>query len=290
LPIRAEKPGFEDGSMNPQTAATAKAAPSSLILLREDVGGVAVLTLNHPQTRNSLSEEMLAALGDALTAIAHDKTVRAVVLAANGPAFSSGHDLKELTRHRSDADRGRSYFKHIMNTCSAMMQQIVTLPQPVIAAVQATATAAGCQLVASCDLAVASRNAKFATPGVNMGLFCSTPMVALSRNVSRKHAMEMLLSGDMITAEHAARIGLVNFVVEPGSEREEAMKLATKIASKSGLTVKIGKEAFYRQLELPLAEAYKYAADVMVENMLARDAEEGIDAFFDKRAPKWEDR
>jgi enoyl-CoA hydratase/carnithine racemase len=275
--------------MNAQTAA-AKTAPASLILLREDVGGVAVLTLNHPQTRNSLSEEMLETLGDAFTAIAHDKSVRVVVLAANGPAFSAGHDLKELTRHRSDDDRGRAYFKHMMNTCSAMMQQIVTLPQPVIAAVQAIATAAGCQLVASCDLAVASRDAKFATPGVNLGLFCSTPMVALSRNVSRKYAMEMLLSGDMITAEHAARIGLVNVVVEPGSEREEALKLARKIASKSTLTVKIGKEAFYRQLEMPLAKAYTYTAEVMVENMLARDAEEGIDAFIEKRAPKWEDR
>jgi enoyl-CoA hydratase/carnithine racemase len=275
--------------MNAQTAA-AKTAPASLILLRQDIGGVAVLTLNHPQTRNSLSEEMLEALGDAFTAIAHDRSVRAVVLAANGPAFSAGHDLKELTRHRADEDRGRAYFKHIMNTCSAMMQQIVTLPQPVIAAVQAIATAAGCQLVASCDLAVASRDAKFATPGVNLGLFCSTPMVALSRNVSRKHAMEMLLSGDVITAEHAARIGLVNAVVEPGSERDEALKLARKIASKSTVTVKIGKEAFYRQLEMPLAEAYKYTAEVMVENMLARDAEEGIDAFIEKRAPKWEDR
>jgi enoyl-CoA hydratase/carnithine racemase len=276
--------------MNAQTAAAAKAAPSSLILLREDIGGVAVLTLNHPQTRNSLSEAMLEALGDALTAIAHDKSVRAVVLAANGPAFSAGHDLKELNRHRSDEDRGRAYFKHIMSTCSVMMQQIVTLPQPVIGAVQATATAAGCQLVASCDLAVASPAAKFATPGVNLGLFCSTPMVALSRNISRKHAMEMLLSGEMITAEHAARIGLVNVVVEAGGEREEALKLAKKIATKSTLTVKIGKEAFYRQLEMPLAEAYKYTADVMVENMLARDAEEGIDAFIEKRAPKWEDR
>jgi enoyl-CoA hydratase/carnithine racemase len=276
--------------MNAQTAAAAKTAPASLILLREDFGGVAVLTLNHPQTRNALSEAMLEALGDALTAIAHDKRVRAVVLAANGPAFSSGHDLKELTRHRSEADRGRAYFKHIMTISSVMMQQIVTLPQPVIAAVQATATAAGCQLVASCDLAIASRDAKFATPGVNLGLFCSTPMVALSRNVSRKHAMEMLLSGDMITAEHAARIGLVNVAVEPGSEREEALKLAKKIASKSTLTVKVGKEAFYRQLEMPLAEAYQYTAEVMVENMLARDAEEGIGAFFEKRAPKWEDR
>jgi enoyl-CoA hydratase/carnithine racemase len=170
------------------------------------------------------------------------------------------------------------------------MQQIVLLPQPVIAAVQATATAAGCQLVASCDLAVASHAAKFATPGVNIGLFCSTPMVALTRNVARKHAMEMLLTGEMISAEDAARIGLINHVVKPGNEREEALRLARKITAKSALTLKIGKEAFYRQIEMPLAEAYKYASEVMVENMLARDAEEGIGAFIEKRPPKWQDR
>ena len=276
--------------MNAQPATAAAAAPSSLILLREDVDGIAVLTLNQPQTRNSLSEAMLEALGDAFTAIAHDDTVRALVIAANGPAFSAGHDLKELNRRRSDEDRGRAYFKHIMGLCSTVMQQIVVLPQPVIAAVQATATAAGCQLVASCDLAVASRAAKFATPGVNIGLFCSTPMVALSRNVSRKHAMEMLLTGEMISAEHAERIGLVNRLVAPGHEREEALKLAHRIASKSALTVKIGKEGFYRQLEMPLADAYDYVSEVMVENMLARDAEEGISAFIEKREPKWQDR
>jgi len=272
-------------------AAAVAAPPSSPTLSREDIAdGIAVLTLDHAQTRNSLSEAMLEALGDALTAIAHDRMVRVVVLTANGPAFSAGHDLKEFSRHRADADRGRGYFKHIMAKCSAMMQQIVTLPQPVIASVQATATAAGCQLVASCDLAVASRAAKFATPGVNIGLFCSTPMVALSRNVARKHAMEMLLTGEMITAEHAQRIGLVNAVVAPGHERDAALALAKKIAAKSALTVKVGKEAFYRQLEMPLAEAYKYASEVMVENMLARDAEEGIGAFIGKREPKWEDR
>jgi enoyl-CoA hydratase/carnithine racemase len=276
--------------MSPKHAAAVAAAPSSLILLREDfAGGIAVLTLNHPQTRNSLSEAMLEALGDALTAIAHDRTVRVVVLAANGPAFCSGHDLKELSAHRADADRGRGYFKHIMTTCSTMMQQIVALPQPVIAAVQATATAAGCQLVASCDLAVASRDAKFATPGVNLGLFCSTPMVALSRNVARKHAMEMLLTGEMIAADEAKRIGLVNAVVAPGHEHNAALTLAKKIAAKSAMTVKIGKEAFYRQLEMPLADASRYASEVMVENMLARDAEEGIGAFIEKREPKWED-
>ena len=187
--------------MNTQSAAAAATAASSLILLREDKGGIAILTLNRPQARNSLSEALLEALSDALTAIAHDRTVRVVVLAANGPAFSAGHDLKELNAHRNDEDRGRGYFKHIMGLCSGVMQQIVTLPQPVIAAVHATATAAGCQLVASCDLAVASHAAKFATPGVNIGLFCSTPMVALSRNVSRKHAMEMLLTGELISAE-----------------------------------------------------------------------------------------
>jgi enoyl-CoA hydratase/carnithine racemase len=271
-------------------SATAAAANSNLMLLREDIGGVGVLTLNQPQSRNALSEAMLEALGDALTAIAHDETVRAVVLAANGPAFCAGHDLKELTRHRSEQDRGRAYFKHIMTTCSTMMQQIVMLPQPVIAAVQGPASAAGCQLVASCDLAIASRDAKFATPGVDIGLFCSTPMVALSRNVSPKHAMEMLLVGDLISAEEAARIGLVNRVVAPGREREEAIKLAKGIAAKSALTVKIGKEGFYRQLEMPLAQAYNYVSEVMTENMLARDAEEGINAFLEKREPKWEDR
>jgi len=276
--------------MNAQAATAAASAASSLILLREDIGSVAVLTLNRPQTRNSLSEAMLEALGDSLTAIAHDASVRAVVLAANGPALSAGHDLKELTSHRADDDRGRAYFKHIMTMCSTMMQQIVTMPQPVIAVVQGIATAAGCQLVASCDLAVASQAAKFATPGVNLGLFCSTPMVALARNVSRKHAMEMLLTGEMISAEHAARIGLVNRIVAPGTEREEALRIAKIIASKSAVTVKIGKEAFYRQLEMPLAEAYKYASEVMVENMLVRDAAEGIGAFIEKREPKWEDR
>jgi enoyl-CoA hydratase/carnithine racemase len=277
--------------MNAQSAtAEAAAASPSLILQREDKGGIAILTLNRPETRNSLSEAMLEALSDALTAIAHDRTVRIVILAATGPVFSAGHDLKELNAHRRDEDRGRSYFKHIIGLCSSMMQQVVTLPQPVVAAVQGTATAAGCQLVASCDLAIASRTAKFATPGVNIGLFCSTPMVALSRNVSRKAAMEMLLTGEMISAEHAERIGLVNHVVAPGHERAEALKLAEKIGGKSMLTVKIGKEAFYRQAEMPLAEAYKYASEVMVENMLARDAEEGITAFIEKREPKWQDK
>jgi len=273
----------------PGSAALAANAPEQ-ILIREDISGVVVLTLNRPAARNSLSEAMLEALGDALSAVAQDRNVRAVVVTANGPAFSAGHDLKELNARRTDPDRGRAYFKHIMGLCSGVMQQIVMLPQPVIAAVQGTATAAGCQLVASCDLAVASRASKFATPGVNIGLFCSTPMVALSRNVPRKQAMEMLLTGEPISAEDAARFGLVNHVVEPDSEREAALDLAKKITAKSALTLKIGKQAFYRQIEMPLAEAYKYASEVMVENMMARDAEEGISAFIDKRRPNWENR
>jgi enoyl-CoA hydratase/carnithine racemase len=280
----------EPKSANAQTSPVRVASTSPLILLREDMGSIAILTLNRPEARNSLSEALLAALGDAFTEIAHEPKVRAVVLAANGPAFSAGHDLKEFKSHRSDLDRGRAYFKYIMELCSTVMQQIVNLPQPVVAAVQGVATAAGCQLVASCDLAVASAAAKFATPGVNVGLFCSTPMVALSRNVARKHAMEMLLTGDMISAEDALRIGLVNHVVAPETEREEALALGRKIGAKSAHVVKIGKEAFYRQVELGLKDAYRYAAEVMVENMLARDAEEGIDAFVEKRKPKWEDR
>jgi enoyl-CoA hydratase/carnithine racemase len=271
-------------------AAKAAVPVSEPILQREDISGIAVLTLNRPHALNSLSEAMLQALGDALTVIAHDGGVRVVILTASGPAFSAGHDLKELNARRADKDRGRAYFKHIMTMCSTVMQQIVMLPQPVIAAVQATATAAGCQLVASCDLAVASRAAKFGTSGINVGLFCSTPMVALSRNVPRKHAMEMLLTGDLIAAEDAARIGLVNHVVEPGSEREAALQLARKITAKSAHALKLGKKAFYRQLEMPLAEAYTYASEVMVENMLARDAEEGINAFIEKRQPQWQDR
>jgi enoyl-CoA hydratase/carnithine racemase len=260
------------------------------VLLREDLGEVAVLTLNRPDARNSLSEALIAALTETLRAMADDSTIRVVVLGANGPGFCAGHDMKEMTARRSDADRGRAYFKQLMDACSTMMQTIVHHPKPVIAAVQGAASAAGCQLVASCDLAVASSAAKFATPGVNIGLFCSTPMVALSRNVSRKHAMEMLLTGDLISAQEAQRIGLVNRVVTPGAERDEALKLARQIASRSALTVRIGKEAFYRQLEMSLADAYRYASDVMVENMLARDAEEGIGAFIDKRTPNWEDR
>jgi enoyl-CoA hydratase/carnithine racemase len=273
--------------MNAPTANLTVDAP---VLLHERNEDIAIVVLNRPEARNSLSEAMLKTLSSALTEIAADKTVRAVVIAANGPAFCAGHDLKELTGRRSDADGGRAYFGRMMTMCSAMMQQFVNLPKPVIAAVQGVATAAGCQLVASCDLAVASTAARFATPGVDIGLFCSTPMVALSRNIARKHAMEMLLTGEAVSAEDAYRMGLVNRVVSPGKEREEALAFARKIAGKSSHIVKIGKEGFYRQAEMGLAEAYRYVSEVMVENLMTRDAEEGLNAFIDKREPKWEDR
>jgi enoyl-CoA hydratase/carnithine racemase len=273
------------------TSQTARVPISqSQVLLRERTGDVAVLTLNRPDARNSLSESLIKALDAALQEIHDDAKVRAVVIAATGKTFSAGHDMKELTARRSDKDRGRAYFADIMTACSTMMQAIVRLPKPVVAAVQGTATAAGCQLVASCDLAIASEAAAFATPGVDIGLFCSTPMVALSRNIPRKQAMEMLLTGEPISATTARDIGLVNRVVPAGTEREAAIALAQKVARKSAYTVKIGKAAFYRQAEMSLAEAYRYTAEVMAENMMARDAEEGIGAFIEKREPKWQDK
>jgi enoyl-CoA hydratase/carnithine racemase len=288
LPKRISSGYQLDHSMTSQTARAA--TPHSPILLREMLGSVAVLTLNRPEARNSLSEGLIAELDAALREIHDDARVRAVVIAANGPAFSAGHDMKELTARRTDADRGRGYFAEIMTACSAMMQAIVHLPKPVVAAVQGVATAAGCQLVATCDLAVASEAATFATPGVDIGLFCSTPMVALSRNVPRKQAMEMLLTGEPISAATARNIGLINRVVAAGAERDVAIALAQKVALKSAYTIKIGKAAFYRQAEMSLAGAYRYAAEVMTENMMARDAEEGIGAFVEKREPKWQDK
>ena len=277
-------------SASDRVSRIAMAASTPDVLTHETIGPVAVLTLNRPAARNSLSETLIAALHGTLTSLRDDARVRAVVIAANGTVFSSGHDLKELSARRSDPDRGRAYFAQMMTACSAMMQAIVQLPKPVIAAVQGVATAAGCQLVASCDLAVASEQASFATPGVDIGLFCSTPMVALSRNVPRKHAMHMLMTGEPVSAARAVELGLINSVVTPGTERDAAIALANRIAAKSAHTVKIGKDAFYRQAEMPLAEAYRYAAGVMTENMLARDAEEGINAFIEKRDPHWEDR
>lgn len=260
------------------------------ILRRERHQGILRLILDDPQTRNSLSEAMMGALTIALDEARHDPETRVIVIAAEGPAFCSGHNLKEITARRSDEDHGKAYFAKLMAHCATLMQAIVHHPRPVIAEVQTIATAAGCQLVASCDLAVASEQARFATPGVNIGLFCSTPMVALSRNVAPKHAMEMLLTGEMIGAEEAQRIGLVNRVVASQLLRSSVDDLARVIASKSTAVTKIGKEAFYRQIDMPLADAYDHAARVMVENLLMRDAEEGIGAFVAKRPPHWEDR
>lgn len=245
------------------------------------------LTLDRPESRNPLSEGMLQAVTSSLDAIASRKDIRVVILAANGPVFSAGHDLKEMSARRTDADRGRGYFDDILGRCATMMTKIVTLPQPVIAAVEGVATAAGCQLVASCDLAIAGEDARFATPGVHIGLFCSTPMVALSRNLARKHAMQMLLLGEMVSADDALRMGLVNRVAPKGHALSEAESWARQIASKSPLTLAIGKRAFYEQAEMNLDDAYRHASRVMVENMLARDAEEGISAFIEKRQPHW---
>ena len=270
-----------------------QATAEDLVLVDRGEDGVLRLTLNAPRSRNALSEDMMTALSSALEEAAQDAAVRVIVIAANGPVFCAGHNLKELTAARgapeNAADRGRAYFTRILNQCSALMASIPAHPKPVIAEVAGTATAAGCQLVASCDLALAADSASFATPGVHIGLFCSTPMVALSRNVTRKHAMEMLLTGDPCPAPRAAEIGLINKAVPAEELSDAVMEMARRIASKSTATVAFGKPAFYRQAELPLGEAYDYAAAVMVENMLARDAEEGISAFIEKRPPRWTD-
>jgi enoyl-CoA hydratase/carnithine racemase len=267
-------------------AASAKA--DDPILRREQRDGIALVTLNRPASRNSLSLAMLEELIAAFAAIAADRTVRAVILAAEGRAFSSGHDLKELTAHRADRDGGRGFFAKTWERCGTMMQAIVRLPQPVIACVHGPAAAAGCQLVASCDLAVASDRATFSTPGVNIGLFCTSPMVPLSRNIARKHAMEMLLTGEAVSAADALRIGLVNRVVAAGEERDAAMRLAQRIASRSPAAIAIGKKTFYAQIEMGLTQAYDAATRIMVENMLEADAKEGIEAFLAKRAPEWD--
>ncbi len=253
-------------------------------LLRRDESGVAWLTLNRPAARNALSVGLMAALDRALRDIAADASVRVVVIGAAGPAFCAGHDLREMR-----ANPGRATMEALFAQCSALMTRIVRLPKPVIARVHGIATAAGCQLVASCDLALAAADARFATPGVNIGLFCSTPMVALARNVGRKAAMEMLLTGDMIDAQRAREIGLVNRVVPPDDLDGAVAALAGQIAGKSALTLAIGKEAFYRQAEMELDAAYAFAAEAMTRNMMARDAGEGIDAFLAKRPPTWTD-
>jgi len=254
------------------------------ILQRTDANSVATLTLNRPAARNALSTGLMAALQTELDAIASDRSVRVVVIAANGPAFCAGHDLREVRGTPT-----RKAYEALFAQCSALMLSITRLPQPVIARVHATATAAGCQLVATCDLAVAADSAHFATPGVNIGLFCSTPMVAVSRNLGRKLTMEMLLTGETIDAETARAGGLVNKVVADDDLDAAVDAYCRQIASKSALTLKIGKEAFYRQLDMPLEDAYTFASEAMVTNMLARDAEEGIDAFLEKRDPEWRD-
>ncbi len=260
------------------------------ILLRDlSEDGILRLTLNDTGRRNALSEAMLTQLREAFDAEGVDPAVRVIILAANGPAFCAGHDLKEMTAERAGDDGGKAYFAKVMAKCSGVMQGIVNCPKPVIAEVTGVATAAGCQLVASCDLAIAADTAQFSTPGVHIGLFCSTPMVALSRSVSNKHAMEMLLTGDMTSAARAAEMGLINRAVAAVDLQAATLEMARKIASKSSMTLATGKRAYYAQREMPLAQAYDYASGVMVENMLARDAQEGIGAFIEKRAPQWQD-
>ncbi|MDR1708109.1 MAG: enoyl-CoA hydratase [Candidatus Accumulibacter sp.] len=253
------------------------------LLLKTQENGIVRLTLNRPKARNALSQIMLDALLAEFDAIAQDKSAGVVILAGAGPAFCAGHDLKEMQA----ADYGQEYAEKLFATCGQLMQRIVSLPQTVIARVHGIATAAGAQLVATCDLAIAADNTRFATPGVNIGFFCSTPMVALSRNMSNKHALQMLLTGDLIDAPTAFRFGLVNEIVPEAGLDAAVDALAAKIASKSRHTLAVGKEAYYRQSELPLAEAYAYAQGVMVENLRALDAREGINAFIEKRAPLW---
>ena len=261
------------------------AADNDAPVLRSDADGIATLILNRPRSRNALSSGTMAALQAEIDSIAGDPSVRVLTIGANGPAFCAGHDMREL---RGNATR--EAYEALFAESGKLMLSLIRLPKPVIARVQGTATAAGCQLVATCDLAVAARDAKFATPGVEIGLFCSTPMVAISRNVPRKRMMEMLLTGDPIDAETAAVYGLVNSVVAPEALEAETDRLARRIAEKSALTIAIGKEAFYKQVEAGFADAYKTASEAMTRNMLARDAEEGIDAFLEKREPRWEDR
>ena len=253
------------------------------LVLRHDDEGVTTLKMNRPQARNALSQGMLRAMLDAFIEVSTDETARVVILAGTGPGFCAGHDLKEIKAQ----NYSRNYTEQLFADCAELMQTIIRLPKPVIAQVHGIATAAGAQLVASCDLAISSQDARFATPGVNIGLFCSTPMVALSRKLSNKHAMQMLLTGDLIDAQNAYRMGLVNEVVDAEQLERKTMELALKLASKSPLTVAIGKEAYYRQAELPLSEAYHYTKEVMVQNLEARDAQEGISAFIEKRHPVW---
>lgn len=257
------------------------------ILERYDTDAVAHLKMNAPDRLNALSDEMLAALQSQFDKLKDDRSIRAVILSGAGKAFCAGHDLKQMTAGRQNEDGGKAYFKDLFDRCAAMMMSVQSLPQPVIAQVHGIATAAGCQLVATCDLAVAAEDTRFGVNGVNIGLFCSTPMVALSRNIPRKQAFEMLTTGQFITAAHAQSLGLINRAVPVSDLETTTSNMAQTIAAKLGAAVKIGKEAFYRQLNMPLDQAYAYTGDVMVENMLFRDTEEGIAAFIEKRDPDW---
>lgn len=258
------------------------------ILERRDAEAVAYLTMNAPDRLNALSDEMLAALQAEFETLSEDRSIRAVILSGSGKAFCAGHDLKQMTTGRQSEDGGKAYFKDLFTRCATMMQSIQGLPQPVIAQVHGIATAAGCQLVASCDMAVAAEGTRFGVNGVNIGLFCSTPMVALSRNIPRKQAFEMLTTGQFIDASRAETLGLVNRVVPQDQLASATEELAQTVAAKLGVAVKIGKQAFYEQLQMPLSEAYDYTGDVMVQNMLWRETEAGIDAFLNKETPKWE--
>lgn len=254
-----------------------------------DKKGILRLVMDDQDNKNALSEIMICKLSDAINNASIDKSVKVIVIAANGNVFCSGHNLKEITDARSNDDEGASYFMDLFKLCSTLMQLIVNSPKPVIAEVNGVATAAGCQLVASCDLAISSDNAKFATPGVNIGLFCSTPMVALSRNVNKKDALRMLLTGDMVNAHEAKRISLINDHVPESELTESVMKLANKISQKSSKTLETGKKAFYKQYGMDLFDAYEFTSMVMTENTLRNDAKEGIKAFIEKRDPDWGD-
>ncbi len=257
------------------------------ILERDDTGAVAHLRLNAPERLNALSDEMLAALQTQFDRLKDEPRIRAVILSGAGKAFCAGHDLKQMTAGRQSEDGGRAYFADLFNRCAAMMMTIRALPQPVIAQVHGIATAAGCQLVASCDMALAAHDARFGVNGVNIGLFCSTPMVALSRNIPRKKAFEMLTTGRFIDAPAAAELGLINRAVPAADLNTATAELAETVAAKLGAAVKIGKQAFYEQIDMPLDRAYAHTGDVMVRNMMYRDTEEGIAAFIGKRAPDW---
>lgn len=258
------------------------------LLERNDTGAVAHLRMNAPEKLNALSDAMLEALQDTFDALAKDQSIRAIVLSGAGKAFCAGHDLKEMTAGRQAEDGGAAYFKDLFDRCAKMMMTIQRLPQPVIAQVHGIATAAGCQLVASCDMAVAAEGTRFGVNGVNIGLFCSTPMVALTRNVPRKQAFEMLTTGQFIPATRAEAIGLVNRVVPPEDLERETAALAGMVSDKLGAAVKIGKQSFYNQLDMSVQDAYRYTGDLMVENMLYRDTAEGISAFLEKRHPDWQ--